>query len=479
MDLPARLALWRRGVASARRLRNDRHRQRSREPRRAALGSPGERRDARGLHAPADGRLAHGRRAVRARASRDRPVRRPRLRRHAAITGSTPCARATAARSGASRRWARSRASPSTTRTLDVVYFGSNDGALYAVHASDGRLAWRYESGAEVARRPVLSGESLYFANAADNLFAVDRRSGKALWHVHRTPALGMEISGYAGPALDRGTIFFAFSDGHVGAYDAVDGTEKWAPVDLSAEAEQAQGGETLRYLDVDTTPIPDDLGSQGRVVFVASYAGGVFALDEDRGATVWKVEKAIGVTDLTLWRERAHAPNPGSADYVADGEGPPRAEPRDPPRVERRERSLGARAGRRDGRCGESRFPRAESRRRRRWPVRSCGTTNYGAFSAFGPRDGKPIDGFRPWLRFAGAGDVRHRALVVEQRRNARGGSGRAADAGAAAASLLVGDARSPANDPATATRQATASMFTHVRGEARRAIMASRNAS
>jgi outer membrane protein assembly factor BamB len=190
---------------------------------------------------------------------------------------------------------------------LDVVYFGSHDGALYAVRAADGQLVWRYTTGAEVARKPVLGGETLYFVNAADNLFAVERRSGRTLWHVHRTPALGMEISGYAGPALSDGLVFFATSDGHVGAYDAHDGSERWNPVDLSAEAEQSQGGEAVRYLDVDTTPIPDDLGSLGRVVFVASYAGGVYALDQDKGAPLWKNEKVAGVTELTLWREPAH----------------------------------------------------------------------------------------------------------------------------------------------------------------------------
>ena len=281
---------------------------------------------------------------------------------------------------------------PLYDEALDVVYFGSNDGALYAVHAADGRLAWRYESGAEVARRPVLSGESLYFANAADNLFAVDRRSGKSLWHVHRTPALGMEISGYAGPSFDRGVIFFAFSDGHVGAYDATDGSEKWTPVDLSVEAEQAQGGEALRYLDVDTTPIPDDLGPQGRVVFVASYAGGVFALDEDRGATVWKDDKTTGVTDLVLWRERAHLPSPGSADYVPDG-----------PPVPSREILLAS-----SGASGLWALEPATGRTLWRIPIPEggvtapaplagallVGTTNYGAF-LLSPRDGKPIDGF------------------------------------------------------------------------------------
>jgi outer membrane protein assembly factor BamB len=207
---------------------------------------------------------------------------------------------------------------------LDVVYFGSHDGSLYAVHASDGQLAWRFDSGAEVARRPVLAGEVLYFANGSDNLFAVDRRSGKELWHVHRMPALGMEISGYAGPAIDRGTVFFAFSDGHVGAYDARDGSERWAPIDLSAEAEQSHGAEGLRYLDVDTTPVPDDLGTQGKVIFVASYAGGVFALDQERGVTVWKNERAAGVTELLLWQERAHSARPESPEFVPGGPAVP-----------------------------------------------------------------------------------------------------------------------------------------------------------
>ncbi len=216
------------------------------------------------------------------------------------------------------------RAEPLYDGDLDVVYFGSNDGALYALHASDGRLVWRYDTGAEVSRKAVQVGETLYFANAADNLFAVDRRSARTLWRAHRTPALGMEISGYAGPAFDHGTVFFAYSDGHVAAYDARDGTERWPPVDLSAEAEQSHGAEALRYLDVDTTPVPDDLGAQGRVVFVASYAGGVYAIDAERGVPLWKDEKAVGVTDLAMWRERAHMPSPGSPEFAAGGPAMP-----------------------------------------------------------------------------------------------------------------------------------------------------------
>lgn len=197
---------------------------------------------------------------------------------------------------------------------LDIVYFGSNDGALYAVKGSTGKLVFRFDTGAEVAKKPVRVGETLVFSNASDYLFAIDRRTGKPKWQTHRTPALGMEISGHAGPAFDRSTglVYMAFSDGHVSAYDVNDGSEKWTPVDLSAEAEQS--GDAPRYLDVDTTPIVDK-HPQGPVVYVSSYAGGVYALDAASGARVWSNDKAVGVTDLELFEEPAHEPNPNGVD--------------------------------------------------------------------------------------------------------------------------------------------------------------------
>jgi outer membrane protein assembly factor BamB len=192
--------------------------------------------------------------------------------------------------------------------TLDVVYFGSHDGALYAVQARDGKLVWRFDCAAEVTRKPVLFGETLIFANAADQLFAIDRRTGKTRWTAHRTPALGMEIQGYAGPALDGHMVYIAYSDGHVAAYEASDGTEKWS-IDLSAEGEHVMG-ETQRYLDVDTTPVVADV-PQGHVVFVASYENGLFELDAESGTRLYGDQAIKGVTDLVMFREPEHAPHP------------------------------------------------------------------------------------------------------------------------------------------------------------------------
>lgn len=192
----------------------------------------------------------------------------------------------------------------------DAVYFGSNDGALYRVDARDGRLRWRFMTNAEVARRPILHDGVLYASNANDTLLALEPDTGKLLWHQHRTPAMGMEVAGYAGATIFRDKIYTGFSDGTVVAFDLKTGAERWQPVDLAAEAEQNLG-ELPQQLDVDTTPVPDQI-EHGAVVYVASYAGGVFALDAETGTQVWSNPGIFGVTDLLLWSEPARASKPG-----------------------------------------------------------------------------------------------------------------------------------------------------------------------
>jgi outer membrane protein assembly factor BamB len=191
---------------------------------------------------------------------------------------------------------------------LDTVYFGSHDGALYGVKAYDGSLVFRLNTGAEVARKVVHQGELLFVANAADHLFAIDRRSGKIRWQTKRPSALGKEMAGYAGPALADGVVYQAYSDGHVAAYVAQTGAERWPAVDLLADVDES--GEAIKYLDADTTPIiaTTGTGSDARkVLYVASYAGGVFALDARTGTRVFRNEQALGVTALGWFAEPPH----------------------------------------------------------------------------------------------------------------------------------------------------------------------------
>lgn len=187
----------------------------------------------------------------------------------------------------------------------DVVYFGSHDGALYKVRAIDGELLWRFSTNAEVTRPPLLRGSRVYFVNANDTVIAADRATGKRIWSRHQTPAYGMEIVGHSGLLLAYDRLYVAFSDGTVTAFDPQDGSERWVPVDLSAEAEQALG-QVPEYLDVDTTPAAATVGGV-QAVLVGSYAAGVYALHAETGNQLWANPAVRGVTDVTLWEQPAH----------------------------------------------------------------------------------------------------------------------------------------------------------------------------
>jgi outer membrane protein assembly factor BamB len=162
----------------------------------------------------------------------------------------------------------------------------------------------------------VLKNGVVYFANGNDTLVAASAETGKVLWTHHRTPAAGMEVAGYSGPAEDGGLVYMGFSDGTATAFDAVTGEERWQPVDLATEAEEALG-EPPKYLDVDTTPVVFSRAGGPAVVF-GSYAGGVYCFDAELGTMLWSNTDAVGVSDVTLWTQPP---------YVRDGvERPARA---------------------------------------------------------------------------------------------------------------------------------------------------------
>src|SRR5262249_1214229 len=79
-----------------------------------------------------------------------------------------------------------------------------------------------------------------YVVNANDTIIAMEAASGKLRWAQHRTPALGMEIAGDAGPLVPPDRVYVAFSDGHAVPHDPLDGSARWPPADLSPRPEQA-----------------------------------------------------------------------------------------------------------------------------------------------------------------------------------------------------------------------------------------------
>jgi outer membrane protein assembly factor BamB len=288
----------------------------------------------------------------------------------------------------------------------DALYFGSGDGALYKVRADNGVLLWRFATNGEVSRAPVLSEDTVFITNANDTLIAIDKKTGKLKWHQHRTPAYGIEVAGYAGPAIAGDKVYAAFSDGIVMAYSQKDGSEQWPEIDLAIAAPGATEGRPPQYLDIDTTPIVTE-AKGAKVIVVASYEAGLFALDAVTGREVWHNAETRGVTNLLLWDEPPHEPKiaPPEASRVRE-DGSIRKLPLTPPK-----RLLIGSSGPTglwaiDAETGEAvwrnRLPQGGiSGAARVSGALLVTTTRYGIF-LFSPRGGKLIDGVAPGWEFS-----------------------------------------------------------------------------
>ena len=126
----------------------------------------------------------------------------------------------------------------------DLVYFSSNDGYLYAVHAADGQLRWKYLAPEDrelpgppihAFTQPILSrdGRAVIAGNgmgeAGDGrVFWLDAHNGTALHRSHKVGSLS------ATPVLSRqgGEVYIgsdAFFTDELYAFSTVDGSTLWS----------------------------------------------------------------------------------------------------------------------------------------------------------------------------------------------------------------------------------------------------------
>ena len=71
-----------------------------------------------------------------------------------------------------------------------VVYFGSDDGYLYAVKAGDGTLVWKLKTGGAVSSSPAVEKELVYFMSRDGVFRTVETKSGNVRWTFATGPEL-------------------------------------------------------------------------------------------------------------------------------------------------------------------------------------------------------------------------------------------------------------------------------------------------
>lgn len=158
--------------------------------------------------------------------------------------------------------------------TLRLVFFGAEDGKLYALQAATGNIKWTYATSGTINHQPAYAEGILLFTNSEGRLYALDAQTGKWRWQYEREIPSGFTIQGYAGVTVLGSTVFTGFADGTLAALRAYSGDVLWT---------KSLAGDKKQFVDVDVTPqIVDDF------LVTASYASGIYAVSIENGTIKW-----------------------------------------------------------------------------------------------------------------------------------------------------------------------------------------------
>jgi outer membrane protein assembly factor BamB len=157
------------------------------------------------------------------------------------------------------------------------VYFGSEDGTVYALNAKNGHTIWTYGASGAVKAALAYSDHKLYFGAYGGTAYAIRASNGRAVW-TNGTSGLSLGRSGnfYSTPAVAFGRVYMGNTDGRVYSFTASNGDLAWT---------QSTGSYVY------SGPAAAPVKGRGPTVFIGSYTGRFYAFDARSGAERWSFQ--------------------------------------------------------------------------------------------------------------------------------------------------------------------------------------------
>jgi len=185
-----------------------------------------------------------------------------------------------------------------------VVYFGSEDGNVYALNASTGAKLWSFTTGNFVYSSPAVANGVVYFGSYDHNVYALNVSTGAKLWSF--TTGGPVEFSS---PAVANKVVYIGSDDGNVYALNASTGAKLWSfntgDVALFSSPAVVNGvvyiggleafyalnagtGAKLWSFTTQTVVDSSPAVANGVVFFGGSADRNVYALNASTGARLW-----------------------------------------------------------------------------------------------------------------------------------------------------------------------------------------------
>jgi outer membrane protein assembly factor BamB len=154
------------------------------------------------------------------------------------------------------------------------LYFGCEDGRLFALSTRNGNVRWSTALGGPVKSAPAYYGGVLYVGDYGGYMNAVLARNGKLKWQSDSL-GQGFGTSGafYSTPAVAFGRVFAGNNDTRVYSFDLRDGTIAWT---------YSTGGYVY------SGPVVANTRHTRPTVYIGSFDGNVYALNAKNGEPRW-----------------------------------------------------------------------------------------------------------------------------------------------------------------------------------------------
>jgi outer membrane protein assembly factor BamB len=181
-----------------------------------------------------------------------------------------------------------------------TVYFGCEDGNLYALSTISGNVRWATDLGGPVKSAPAYYGGTLYVGDYGGYMNAVDAKTGKLEWQSGSLgPGFGAAGAFYSTPAVAFGRVYAGNNDNRVYSFDRRSGELAWT---------YSTGGYAY------SGPAVANTRHSPPTVYIGSFDGNVYALDAKDGSVRWSrsaggqvIGSLSGVGDIVYAAEFTH----------------------------------------------------------------------------------------------------------------------------------------------------------------------------
>lgn len=175
------------------------------------------------------------------------------------------------------------RISGGLTLEQDRLYFGTENGEIFALDTDNGEVVWRTEVGGEVMAAPAVSEGYLVAHLGNGAVTALDAATGESQWtHEEEVPPLSLR--GSSSPVISAGGVMLGTNNGRAIVLILDNGQLAW-----DERVVAPSGSSDLdRIVDIDASPVV-----RGQTVYMLAFNGELVAMELRSGEVMWRRDYA------------------------------------------------------------------------------------------------------------------------------------------------------------------------------------------